>query len=103
MENKAEDELRKKWEIEAKEKAEREQETMERPTKRPRRAIGYLESPENSTDHRELGALLDNVAGKNRGAAKTKKGDPRRLRSVGGRPKSKITVTEGEGTIVELD
>ena len=40
MENKAEDEIRKKWEQEAKDKARREEEAAQRPKKRPR-AIGY--------------------------------------------------------------
>ncbi|KAF2628642.1 hypothetical protein BU25DRAFT_317645, partial [Macroventuria anomochaeta] len=40
MENKAEDEIRKKWEQEAKDKVEREEETAQRPKKRPR-AIEY--------------------------------------------------------------
>jgi hypothetical protein len=42
MENKAEDEIRKRWEQEAKDKTEREEEAAQRPRKRPR-AIGYAE------------------------------------------------------------
>jgi hypothetical protein len=40
MENKTEDEIRKRWEVEAKERAEREEEAQQRPKKRVR-AIEY--------------------------------------------------------------
>jgi hypothetical protein len=40
MENKTEDEIRKRWEVEAKEKAERDEEAQQRPKKRAR-AIEY--------------------------------------------------------------
>lgn len=104
MENKAEDEIRKKWEQEAKEKTEREQEVTERPKKRPR-AIGYLNNSEELMNNPGFGALLDGTAGKDRSAAKTKAGGPRTLRAPGGkRTKSRITeLTEEEEEVVELD
>ncbi|KAJ8114892.1 hypothetical protein OPT61_g3346 [Boeremia exigua] len=63
MENKAEDEIRKKWEQDARENAEREQEAAQRPKKRPR-AIAYRNDADAVMKDLELEALLDGGAEK---------------------------------------
>ncbi|KAF3006570.1 hypothetical protein E8E13_006642 [Curvularia kusanoi] len=103
MENKAEDEIRKKWEQEAKDKANREEEAAQRPKKRPR-AIGYRNDVLDAMDDLELGALLDASAEKSKGGGKNKGGANKPRRAAGTRAKNRITeLTEEEEEIVELD
>jgi hypothetical protein len=103
MENKAEDEVRKKWEQEAKDKAEREEATAQRPKKRPR-AIGYRNDVLEAMGDMELGALLEASAEKGKGGAKVKAGASKPRRAAGTRAKSRITeLTEEEDDVVELD
>ena len=103
MENKAEDEIRKKWEQEAKDKAEREEDAERRPKKRTR-AIGYRHDVLEAISDLELGALLDASAEKGKGAAKAKAGATKSRRAAGTRAKSRITeLTEEEEEVVELD
>jgi hypothetical protein len=102
MENKAEDEVRKKWEQEAKDKAEREEATAQRPKKRPR-AIGYRNDVQEAMN-KELLALLKPSANEVKGGAKVKEGAPKLRRAAGTRAKSRITeLTEEEEEVVELD
>ncbi|KAJ4989510.1 hypothetical protein SVAN01_05045 [Stagonosporopsis vannaccii] len=103
MENKAEDEIRRKWEQEAKDKAEQEKEATQRPKKRPR-AIGYLDEADDVMKDLELEPLLDGAVDKRRSSAKSK-GSAAKLRRVAGtRAKNRITeLTEEEEEIVELD
>ncbi|KAF1930124.1 uncharacterized protein M421DRAFT_385196 [Didymella exigua CBS 183.55] len=104
MENKADDDTRKKWEQEAKEKAEEhEHDAAERPKKRPR-AIGYVKNSEGLLNYPGLGALLDGTAGKDKNAAKTKAGTSRTIRAAGSRGRGRITeFAEGEEVVVELN
>lgn len=103
MENKAEDEIRKKWEQEAKDRAEQDSEAVQRPKKRPR-AIGYRNDADDVMNGLELGELLEGAAGKVRISAKAKVGAPKGRRAAGTRAKSRVTeVTEEEEEVVELD
>ena len=103
MENKAEDEIRKKWEQEAKDKAEREEEAAQRPKKRPR-ALEYRNDADNVMNDLEIGALLDGTADRSRSAARTKGSVMKARRAAGTRAKSRITeLTEEEGEVVKLD
>ena len=103
MENKAEDEIRKKWEQEARDKAEREEDAAQRPKKRPR-AIGYRHDVLGAMSDLEIGALLDASADKGKGGAKAKAGATKSRRAAGTRAKSRITeLTEEEEEVVELD
>lgn len=104
MENKADDDIRKKWEQEAKEKAaEQECDAAERPKKRPR-AIGYVKNSEGLMDYPGLGALLDGTAGKNRNGAKVKTVTSRTIRRPRARAKGVVTeLTEETDVVVELD
>lgn len=103
MENKAEDEIRKKWEQEAKDKAERQEEAAQRPKKRPR-AIGYRNDVDDAMNDLELGALMDGTTDRSRNNAKTRGGAAKTRRAAGTRAKSRITeLTEEEEEVVELD
>lgn len=96
MENKEEDEIRKKWEQEARDRAAREEEAAQRSKKRPR-TIGYQKSAN------DLG-LESMLADRSRGATKSKRGSTKPLRAAETRAKSRITeLTEEEEEIVELD
>lgn len=103
MENKAEDEIRKKWEQEAKEKAVREEEATQRLRKRPR-AIGYPNDVDDAMNDLDLRALPDGTTGKSANAAKTRRSAAKPRRAAGTKAKSRITeLTEEEEDIVELD
>lgn len=103
MENKTEDEIRKRWEQEAKDKAERDEEAQQRPKKRVR-AIEYQQAPALLPDEGPDEALFGNANGKaaakGRGAHKKKAGCV-----AAGRAKGKVTeiLEDGEDTVVELD
>ncbi|KAF1831954.1 hypothetical protein BDW02DRAFT_530848 [Decorospora gaudefroyi] len=99
MENQAEDEILKRWELEAKEKAERDEEAQPRPKKRVR-AIEYNKEDEN-TGHtaRAFINLARSQSPKPRaGAAPRKTG-----RAAGARAKSKSGELRDAATYVELD
>ena len=104
MENRVEDEIRKRWEQEAKDKAERDEETQQRPKKRVR-AIEHQQAP-GSIQNGELGDAFGfgsayvNAATKGRGAPRKKT-----LRVAAGRAKGKVTeiLEEEDDTVVELD
>lgn len=101
MENPADDETKKRWEQEAKDKAEREEEAARRPKKRPR-AIGYRSNTEGAlSDLRPESALAD----KGGGTTKGKGGQTKSRRAAAGmRTKDRITeLTDDEEAIVELD
>ncbi|KAF3037791.1 hypothetical protein E8E12_004527 [Didymella heteroderae] len=73
MENKADDEARRKWEQEAKAKAEGMQEAGAPSRKRPR-AIGFPKTQEGHMQQPSFDSLLDGTAGKDRNALSTKAG-----------------------------
>jgi hypothetical protein len=103
MENKAEDEIRKKWQQEAKDEAKRDEEAAQRPKKRPR-AIGYRNNADDVVNNLELEALLDGTADRSRSATKTRGGVTKTRQARGSRAKSKTTeLTEEEEEVVELD
>ncbi|UPX15230.1 uncharacterized protein EKO05_0005687 [Ascochyta rabiei] len=100
MENKSEDEIRKKWEQEAKDKVAREEEAAQRPKKRPR-AINYLDDADKTND---LLKLLEVTPERSRSATRTRGGVVKSRRAAGTRAKSRITeLTEEEEDVVELD
>lgn len=107
MENKAEDEIRKRWEQEARDKAGPEEEVAQRPKKRPR-AIGYQNSAAAIEDvamnDSELDVLVEATTGRNRPSTKTRGGVTKTRRAAGIRAKNRITELTEEGEeVVELD
>lgn len=102
MENKADDEIRKKWEQEAKDKLGHETEATQRPKKRPR-AIGYRNDADDVMNDLELGALLVG-AGDKSSSTTAKRSASRNRRAAGTRARSRITeATEEEHEVVEVD
>ncbi|KAF9700302.1 hypothetical protein EKO04_001293 [Ascochyta lentis] len=100
MENKAEDEIRKKWEQEANDKAAREKEASQRPRKRLR-AIDYQDNADKTGD---LLKLLESMPDGSNDATRTTRGTTKPRRTAGTRAKSRITgFTEEEEEVVELD
>ena len=102
MENKTEDEIRKRWEQEAKDKADQEEETQQRPKKRVR-VIEYkgsagsledeLEAAQIPTRNKIPRAPVGGVAAKKTG------------RAAAGRARGKVTeiLEEEDDMVVELD
>lgn len=124
MENKAEDEIRKKWELEAKEKAEQEERVLARPRKRLRELeyhngdtgtsnIRLLENgivTPDDTDDQEIRSMpaAGSSNGRARARAKTNKarGKATATRSVATRTRGKVTEIldeESEEIAIELD
>lgn len=130
MENKAEDEIRKKWEQEAKDKAQREEEEAQRPKKRPR-AIGYRndiapaqtakEKPALTVEDQETQDRFDTMVHgiehdieqwggqyRTEAAAKAALGDkygvrPKsKRRAAATRAASRITELDGQDDVIEL-
>ncbi|KAF1845038.1 uncharacterized protein K460DRAFT_405317 [Cucurbitaria berberidis CBS 394.84] len=99
MENKYEDEVRKRWAQEAKDTAEREEEVQQRPKKRVR-AIEYSYS--NNALHEN--ELEEPATGNSRGAAKGR-GAAAKKRVASTRAKTRITgiVEDEDGRFIELD
>lgn len=102
MENKAEDEIRKKWEQEARDKEGREQEAAQRPKKRPR-AIEYRNIADDVTNDLGPGGLLDRTTERNRNNMKTRRDAAKTRQAASTRATSKIAeLTEGEEDVLEL-
>ena len=102
MENKTEDEIRKRWEQEAKDKADRDEGTQQRPKKRVR-AIEYDDGSGTMDQIHELLRLAKadvKAAEKGRATAKKKTG-----RAAAGKAKAKVTEIIGneDDMVVELD
>jgi hypothetical protein len=101
MENKAEDEVRKRWEQEAKDKADRDEAVQQRPKKRVR-AIEYEASVADDGLFATLGSgsTSNKTATKGRGAAAKKPG-----RAAATRARGKVTeiMEEEDDTVVEID
>jgi hypothetical protein len=101
MENKTEDEVRKRWEQEAKDKADQENEVQQRPKKRAR-AIEY--SQEENISLEELTEILrsetrnSRAAGRGRGAAVKKPS-----RAAAAKAKSRVTEVLGDDEVIEVD
>jgi hypothetical protein len=98
MENKTEDEIRKRWEQEAKDKAGREDEGQQRPKKRVR-AIEY--SAQTIGDHLAVGVLGEyGTTTRGRGAVAKKPG-----RAAAARSRKKVTgiVEDEDDDVIEVD
>ncbi|KAH7384666.1 hypothetical protein BKA66DRAFT_462634 [Pyrenochaeta sp. MPI-SDFR-AT-0127] len=104
MENKAEDEIRKRWELEAKEKAEQAEEARQRPKKRVR-AIEYHTLEGKTLEHSEVEAVLGSAAGNSGSTAKTRVSAGKKTgRAASSRAKSKtMEIVEDDDSVVELD
>jgi len=103
MENKIEDEIRKKWAQEAKDKAEQDAEAAQRPRKRPR-AIGYRNDADDVMNDLALGVLSKGTAVERRSSTKSKGDAAKPRRNAGARARSRITeITGDDEGIVELD
>ena len=103
MENKTEDEICKRWEEEAKEKAERDKETQQRPKKRVR-AIEYSQSSA-VLGQGELDDILAIAAGSTASTARGRGGPTKKpVRAASSRARSRISeAVDGDETVVELD
>jgi hypothetical protein len=101
MENKAEDEVRKRWEQEARDKAGLDEALQQRPKKRVR-AIEYEASLADGGLFAMLGSgsASDKTATKGRGAATKKPG-----RAAATRARGKVTevTEEQDDAVVEID
>jgi hypothetical protein len=104
MENKTDDEIRKRWEQEAKDKADQGDQAQERPKKRPR-AIEYQSPTFNSTLANLVGGSSDStttngrVAAKGRGAAAKKPS-----RAAAAKARGKVTeMSQDEDDVIEVD
>ncbi|KAJ4295628.1 hypothetical protein N0V90_007641 [Kalmusia sp. IMI 367209] len=114
MENKAEDEIRKRWEQEARDKAHHEQQVSDRPRKRLREieygsgdvAASQVRSIENGmvTPDEETGSEVGNTRPAAKGKGKSgKKAAPTAL-GRGSRAKGRITeIPEDVEEYIELD
>ncbi len=106
MENKAEDEIRKKWEQEAKEKAQQEEEEeVAQPGRKRLRAIGYRGVSDSVLTDAELATFIDGKVERSMNAAKTRGGASKTRRAAGTRAKARITETTEDDVeeILELD
>lgn len=103
MENKTEDEIRKRWELEAKEKAE-QAEVQQRPKKRVR-AIEYNTVKGRTLGHSESEVDLGGVVGNNGSTAKTRSTTTKKPgRAAGNRTRNRALETaEDDDSVVELD
>jgi hypothetical protein len=104
MENKTEDEIRKRWEQEAKDKADQGDQAQERPKKRAR-AIEYQNPMLNLFTASVLGEASDSttangrVAAKSRGAAAKKPS-----RAAAAKARGKVTeMSQDEDDVIEVD
>ena len=103
MENKTEDEVRKRWEQEAKDKTDLEKETQQRPKKRVR-AIEYNNSS-SATMLEGLGSLFGTATAGAGGNTRGRGGGQKRpVRAASSRAKGRATeATDEDDTVVELD
>lgn len=106
MENKTEDEVRKRWEQEAKDKADREDEAEQRPKKRPRLLqITATKKQAGAFDDSGLDKLLDltmangNLGAKGRAPAKK----PRRAAAAKAKGKVTEIVEDEDDDVIEVD
>jgi hypothetical protein len=104
MENKSDDEIRKRWEQEAKDRARREEQAQQRPKKRIREIEynGAADAAQQNEDGyawtgtaRGVEAAQENVGAATRGSTRKKA-----ARTVASRLRSAL---EGENMVVELD
>ncbi|KAF2853139.1 hypothetical protein T440DRAFT_487609 [Plenodomus tracheiphilus IPT5] len=104
MENRTEDEIRKRWEQEAKDKAENEDEIQQRPRKRVR-AIEYSGRSGEALGDGDFNAALEAMSCNTRIATKTRAGAAKKSgRTAGVKAKTKITeLFEEDDIVVELD
>jgi uncharacterized protein YjbJ (UPF0337 family) len=107
MENKTEDEVRKRWEQEAKDKADRDEETQQRPKKRVR-AIEYQAATSSILGGNALGEALGFVTGNTKTAAKGRRAPAKTPgRAAAAKARSRVTETaddeEEEDEVIEVD
>jgi hypothetical protein len=109
MENKADEEIRRKWDQEAKAKAVEMQEAGEPSRKRPR-AIGFVKTQDGRVHHPSFNSLLDGTAGRDRNAGTVKAGSSKTPagasktsapRAAVTRAKSKTLFSEEDETGIE--
>jgi hypothetical protein len=104
MENKTEDDVRKRWEQEAKEKADRDEEAQQRPKKRVR-AIEYQNTPGGIFGNNVIEGASDSsmgtakAGGSRRGAAKK----PTRAAASKARGKVTEVFEDEEEDVIEVD
>ncbi|EMD97856.1 hypothetical protein COCC4DRAFT_200773 [Bipolaris maydis ATCC 48331] len=99
MENKTEDEIRKRWETEAKERAQQNDEAQQRPKKRVR-AIEYNREDDEEDINQAIAELLQGAKSRPKASAVSKK-KPGRV--AGTKAKQKLNEILDDNTVVELD
>jgi hypothetical protein len=99
MENKTEDEIRKRWETEAKERTQQNDESQQRPKKRVR-AIEYNREDDEEDINRAITELLQGAKSRPKASAVPKK-KPGRV--AGTKAKQKLSEILDDSTVVELD
>lgn len=104
MENKVEDEIRKRWEQEAKDKADKEEDIQQRPKKRVR-AIEYSVRNSDTFADDDLDAALEAMSRNTRSTGRTRGGGARNPgRAAGTKARNKVAeVVEDDDGFVELD
>jgi len=103
MENRTEDEIRKRWEQETKDKADRDEEAQQRPKKRVR-AIEY-QAVSGAFDGDGLDEIFGSTTANGKGAAKSRVTEKKKTgRATAGKARGKVTeILEDEDMVVELD
>ncbi|KAH9864262.1 hypothetical protein J1614_010196 [Plenodomus biglobosus] len=105
MESKVEDEIRKRWEQEAKDRADSEEEIQQQPKKRPR-TIEYGGRDSDALGD-DLDAAMQALSRNARAAPKTRKGAAKKTgRAAGTKAKARITEIvedDDDDGVVELD
>jgi hypothetical protein len=106
MENKIEDEVRKRWEQEAKDKADQEEEAAQRSKKRPRllQITGAKKHP-GAFDDTGLDELLDLTMANSNPVAKGRAPAKKPRRAAAAKAKGRVTeiVEEEDDDVVEVD
>jgi hypothetical protein len=106
MENKTEDEVRKRWEQEAKDKADQEEEAAQRSKKRPRllQITGAKKHP-GAFDDTSLDELLDPTMANSNPVAKGRAPAKKPRRAAAAKAKGRVTeiVEEDDDEVIEVD
>jgi hypothetical protein len=105
MENKTEDEVRKRWEQEAKDKADRDEEAQQRPKKRVR-AIEYQAGTGGISGGNALGEVLGFATRNNKNEARGRGGVAKKPgRAAAAKARSKVTeiVDDEDDDVIEVD
>lgn len=104
MENKTEDDVRKRWEQEAKEKADRDEETQQRPKKRVR-AIEYQNTSGSILGNNAIEGASDSSMGATKAGGNRRGAAKKPARAAASRARGKVTEVfqDEEDDVIEVD